>query len=53
MPWKSKAQEAYLAINKPTVAKKFAAHSPGSTKGLPQYVGGKAGKVKVKLPKGM
>jgi hypothetical protein len=50
MPWKSKAQEAYLAINKPAVAKKFAAKSPSSIKGLPQHVG----KVKVKLsPKGV
>lgn len=50
MPWKSKAQEEYLAINKPSVAKKFAAKSPGGIKGLPQY----ASKVKVKLPrKGM
>lgn len=27
MPFKSKAQRAYLAINKPSVAKKFAEHS--------------------------
>lgn len=48
MPWKSKAQEAYLAINKPAVAKKFAVKSPSGIKGLPEHVA----KVKVKLPKG-
>lgn len=38
MPFKSKAQRAYLAINKPGVAKKFAAHSGGKGKALPAHV---------------
>lgn len=44
MPFKSKAQQAYLAINKPSVAKKYAAHSK-KAKGLPAKVkASKAGK---------
>jgi hypothetical protein len=38
IPFKSKAQQAYLAINKPKVAKKFAAHSGGKGKALPAKV---------------
>jgi hypothetical protein len=38
MPFKSKAQRAYLAINKPGVAKKFAKHSGGKGKALPAHV---------------
>lgn len=37
MPFKSAKQRAYLAINKPSVAKKFAAHS-GKGKALPPKV---------------
>lgn len=45
MPFKSRAQQAYLAINKPSVAKKYAAHSKGKAKGLPTRVkSSKAGK---------
>lgn len=33
MPFRSKAQRAYLAINKPSVAKKFAKHSTKKTSG--------------------
>lgn len=38
MPFRSKAQRAYLAINKPSVAKKFAKHSGGKGKALPARV---------------
>jgi len=38
MPFKSKAQRAYLAINKPSVAKKFAKHSGGKGGALPAKV---------------
>lgn len=38
MPFKSSAQRAYLAINKPSVAKKFAVHSGGKGKALPAKV---------------
>jgi hypothetical protein len=38
MPFKSAKQRAYLAINKPSVAKKFAAHSGGKGKALPAKV---------------
>lgn len=31
MPFKSKAQQAYLEINKPTIAKKFEAETPKAT----------------------
>jgi len=42
MPFKSKAQRAYLYINEPQVAKQFAAHtSKQQEKKLPQKVGKK------------
>ncbi len=37
MPFKSKAQKAYLYINEPQVAKEFAAHTPKGAK-LPNKV---------------
>ncbi len=37
MPFKSKAQRAYLEANKPDVAAKFAAETPKGTK-LPKHV---------------
>jgi hypothetical protein len=37
MPFKSKAQRAYLYINEPQVAKEFAAHTPKGKK-LPEKV---------------
>ncbi len=37
MPFKSKAQRAYLFANNPEVAKEFAAHTPKGKK-LPQKV---------------
>lgn len=41
MPFKSKAQRAYLYANKPALAKEFA---PGTPKKLPQHVKKKKGK---------
>lgn len=38
MPFKSKAQRAYLYANEPEVAKEFAAHTPKGAK-LPLKVG--------------
>jgi hypothetical protein len=39
MPFKSKAQQAYLSIHEPEVAKEFADHtSKKQYKKLPQYV---------------
>lgn len=39
MPFKSKAQQAYLAINEPEVAKEFAEHTSAKQyKRLPQHV---------------
>ena len=37
MPFKSKAQQAYLEINKPEVAKEFASHTKNYKK-LPEHV---------------
>jgi hypothetical protein len=45
MPFKSKAQRAYLFVNEPEVAKEFAAHTPKGAK-LPKKVKNK--KVKKK-----
>ena len=45
MPFKSKAQRAYLFANEPTVAKEFAAHTPKGAK-LPARVKKKKGKKK-------
>jgi hypothetical protein len=43
MPFKSKAQIAYLFANEPQVAKEFAAHTPKGQK-LPNKVKKKKGK---------
>jgi hypothetical protein len=42
MPFKSKAQRAYLYANNPKVAKKFAKHTPKGAS-LPKRVKGKKG----------
>jgi len=40
MPFKSKAEQAFLFAKKPKIAKEMAAKTPkGSYKDLPQYVG--------------
>jgi hypothetical protein len=41
MPFKSKAQRAYLFMHEPEVAKEFAAHTPKGKK-LPEHVKPKA-----------
>jgi len=43
MPFKSKAQRAYLYANEPGVAKKFSAHTP-KNKSLPKKVKERKGK---------
>lgn len=37
MPFKSKAQRAFMYANHPTIAKRFEAHTPKGTK-LPKHV---------------
>jgi hypothetical protein len=49
MPLKSRAERAFLAINKPGLSKQFEAETPKGAK-LPEYVAGSkyAGKAKSK-----
>ncbi len=52
MPFKSKAQQAYLYAKEPEVAAEFAAHTPKSAyKKLPEHVKKSAPKKKKKAKK--